>query len=223
MQGSFAAPWRHNSIMQIGIIGAGSIGSTLAKLWADAGHDIRLASRHPDQLKPLVDEIGQRASAGAPREAATFGDVVMLTVPLKAIPDLARDLAPVLGGKIVMDTGNAYERRDGDAARQAASNQGGSAAWAAAMFPKARWVKAFNTVYYKTLESEAHRKGDQVGIPLASDDRDAMQVVARLVQDAGFDPVPVGALARGKEFEPDTRTYNTGMSGEELRKIFREL
>jgi predicted dinucleotide-binding enzyme len=209
--------------MRIGIIGAGSIGSTLAKLWADAGHDVRLASRHPDQLKPLVDEIGQRASAGTPREAATFGDVVMLTVPLKAIPDLARDVAPLLAGKIVMDTGNAYERRDGDAARQATSHPGGSAAWAAAMFPKARWVKAFNTVYYKTLESEAHRKGDQVGIPLASDDRDALETVAGLVRGAGFDPVSVGALAHGKEFEPDTRTYNTGMSGEELRKIFREL
>jgi 8-hydroxy-5-deazaflavin:NADPH oxidoreductase len=209
--------------MRIGIIGAGMIGSTLAKLWADAGHEVRLASRHPDELKPLVDKIGPHTSAGTPAEAATFGEAVMLTVPLKAIPDLARDLAPLLAGKIVMDTGNAYERRDGDAARQASTQPGGSAAWAAGMFPKARWVKAFNTVYYKTLESEAHRDGDRVGIPLASDDRDALQIVAGLVRDAGFDPVPVGALARGKEFEPDTRPYNTGMSGKELRKMFGEL
>jgi predicted dinucleotide-binding enzyme len=209
--------------MRIGIIGAGMIGSTLAKLWADAGHDVRLASRHPEQLKPLVDEIGERASAGTPKEAATFGDAVMLTVPLKAIPDLARDLAPLLAGKIVMDTGNSYERRDGDAAREATAHAAGSAAWAAAMFPQARWVKAFNTVYYKTLESEAHRKGDQVGIPLASDDREALETVAGLVKDAGFDPVPVGALARGKAFEPDTRTYNTGMSGREIRKILGDI
>lgn len=196
------------------------IGSTLAKLWADAGHEVRLASRHPDQLKPLVHEIGPRASAGTPMEAAAFGDVVMLTVPLKAIPDLARDLAPLLAGKIVIDTGNAYQQRDGDTARQANSHPEGGAAWAAAMFPDARWVKAFNTVYYKTLESEAHRKGDQVGIPLASDDPDALGIVAGLVKDAGFDPVVVGGLARGKEFEPDTRPYNTGMSGRELREIF---
>jgi predicted dinucleotide-binding enzyme len=209
--------------MRIGIIGAGMIGSTLAKLWADAGHDVRLASRHPEQLKPLVAEIGQRASAGTPSEAAAFGEAVMLTVPLKAVPDLARDLSPLLAGKIVIDTGNAYERRDGDAARQATRHPGGSAAWAAAMFPEARWVKAFNTVYYKTLESEAHRKGDRVGIPLASDDRGALETVAGLVKDAGFDPVSVGALARGKEFEPDTRTYNTGMSGREIRKILGEL
>jgi 8-hydroxy-5-deazaflavin:NADPH oxidoreductase len=88
------------------------------------------------------------------------------------------------------------------------------------MFPKARWVKAFNTVNFKVLEREAHRGGDRVGIPLASDDRDAMEVVAGLARDAGFDPVPVGPLARGKEFEPDTRPYNTGMSGRDLRGIW---
>jgi predicted dinucleotide-binding enzyme len=207
--------------VRIGIVGAGKIGSTLAKLWVDAGHDVRLASRHPGDLKSLAEKLGPRASAGTPEEAAAFGDVVMLTVPLKAIPGLARDLAPRLEGKIVIDTGNAYEQRDGDAAREAARHPRGSAAWAAGMFPKARWVKAFNTVYFKVLESEAHRGGDRVGIPLASDDGDAMEVVAGLARDAGFDPVPVGALARGKEFEPDTRPYNTGMSGRDLRNIWK--
>jgi 8-hydroxy-5-deazaflavin:NADPH oxidoreductase len=207
--------------MRIGIVGAGKIGSTLAKLWVDAGHDVRLASRHPDDLKPLVEKLGPRASAGTPEEAAAFGDVVMLTVPLKAIPGLARDLAPRLEGKIVIDTGNAYEQRDGQLARDAAGHPGGSAAWAAGMFPRARWVKAFNTVYFKVLASEAHRGGDRLGIPLASDDRDAMEIVAGLARDAGFDPVPVGALARGKEFEPDTRPYNTGMSGKDLRDIWK--
>jgi 8-hydroxy-5-deazaflavin:NADPH oxidoreductase len=173
--------------MRIGVIGAGLIGSTVAKLWVDA---------------------------------ATFGEVVMLTVPLKAVPDLARDLASTLAGKIVLDTGNAYERRDGALARQASEHPGGSAGWAAAMFPGSRWVKAFNTVYFKTLASEAHRNGDRVGIPLAGDDRGALDVAAALVRDAGFDPVVVGQLARGKEFEPDTPPYNTGMSGSKLRGLF---
>lgn len=75
----------------------------------------------------------------------------MLTVPLKAMPELAH-LAPLLVGKVVLDTGNAYERRDGDVALQASQHPQGSAAWAAAMFPGSRWVKAFNTVYFKTLE-----------------------------------------------------------------------
>jgi 8-hydroxy-5-deazaflavin:NADPH oxidoreductase len=206
--------------MRIGIIGAGMIGSTLAKLWADAGHDVRVASRHPDELKSMVVLLGKRASAGTPQDAATFGDVVMLTVPLKAVPDLARVLAPALAGKIVLDTGNAYERRDGAVARQASAHPQGSAGWAAAMFPGNRWVKAFNTVYFKTLQSEAHRNGDRVGIPLASDDAEALDTAVALVRDAGFDPVVVGPLARGKEFEPDTKPYNTGMSGKELRTLF---
>jgi predicted dinucleotide-binding enzyme len=206
--------------MRIGVIGAGMIGSTVAKLWVDAGHEVRLASRHPEELQPLVQKLGKGASAGTPRDAAAFGEVVMLTVPLKAIPDLARDLAPLLTGKVVLDTGNAYEQRDGERAQEATRHPRGSAGWAAAMFPGARWVKAFNTVYYKVLESEAHRKGDQVGIPLSGDDKEALEVAARLVRDAGFDPVSVGDLSRGREFEPNTRPYNTGMSGSDLRKIF---
>jgi 8-hydroxy-5-deazaflavin:NADPH oxidoreductase len=203
--------------MRIGIIGAGMIGSTMAKLWADAGHEVKIASRHPDALRPLVESLGPRASAGTSADAARFGDVVMLTVPLAAIPELARLLAPLIAGKIVLDTGNAYEKRDGDAARQATAHADGSAGWAAAMFPGARWVKAFNSVYFKVLEREAHRDGDRVGIPLASSDREALDVAAGLVRDAGFDPVVVGALARGKEFEPNTPVYNTGMSGREVR------
>jgi 8-hydroxy-5-deazaflavin:NADPH oxidoreductase len=205
--------------MRIGIIGAGMIGSTLAKLWVDAGHDVQLATRHPEELQPLVASLGTRATAATPAEAAVFGEVVMLTVPLRAVPDLARDLASSLVGKVVIDTGNAYEKRDGQAARFATEHSQGSAGWAAAMFPGSRWVKAFNTVYFKTLASEAHRTGDRVGIPLAGDDTHAVETAARLVQDAGFDPVIVGPLARGKEFEPDTPSYNTGMSGPELRNI----
>src|ERR1700694_285520 len=116
--------------MRIGIIGAGMIGSTLAKLWVDAGHDVRLASRHPGELQPLVAALGKRATAGTPAEAATFGEVVMLTVPLRAIPDLARELGPSLVGKVVLDTGNAYEKRDGEAAREAVKYPQGSAGWA---------------------------------------------------------------------------------------------
>ena len=206
--------------MRIGIIGAGMIGSTLAKLWTDAGHEVLVASRHPEELQTIVAPLGPRASAGTPKEAAAFGEVVVLTVPLQAVPGLARDVAPALAGKVVLDTGNAYERRDGDAAREAASHPLGSAGWAAAMFPRARWVKGFNTVYFKTLIGEAHRADDRLGIPLASDDPQALQAAAVLARDAGFDPVAVGALARGKEFEPGTRPYNTGMSGRELRELF---
>jgi len=163
--------------MKIGIIGAGMIGSTVGKLWVDAGHEVKFATRHPEELAPLVGKLGARASAGTAAEAAAFGDVVMVTIPLAALPQLSRDLS--LDGKVVLDTSNAYERRDGATAAEATAHARGSAGWAAAMFPKARWVKAFNTVYFKTLETEAHRAGDRVGIPLASDDREAMEIALR--------------------------------------------
>ena len=204
--------------MRIGIVGAGMIGSTVGKLWIDAGHEVRFASRHPEELQSLVEKLGKRASARTPSEAAAFGEVVMITVPLVAMTELARTLAPSLGGKVVIDTSNAYEKRDGDAASEATRHPSGSAGWAASKFPKARWVKGFNTVYFKTLEKEAHRDGDRVGIPLAGDDPQAVEIVAQLVRDAGFEPVPIGPLARGKDFEPGSRVYNTGMSGQQVRK-----
>jgi len=203
--------------MKVGIIGAGMIGSTVGKLWIDAGHEVKFATRHPEEIAPLVEKLGARASAGTPAEAAAFGEVVMVTIPLAALPQLSRDLS--LDGKVVLDTSNAYERRDGAAAGEATAHPRGSAGWAAAMFPKARWVKAFNTVYFKTLETEAHRAGDRVGIPLASDDPEAMEIAARLVRDAGLDPVIAGPLERGKAFEPGTKVYNTGMSGADVRDL----
>lgn len=206
--------------MRIGIIGAGMIGSTLAKLWVDAGHEIVLSSRHPDQLRPLVEELGPLARAGTPDDAAKFGEAILLTIPLKAVPGVAPDLEPLLRGKVVLDTGNSYAQRDGDVAREAARNPRGTAAWAAALFPQSKWVKAFNSVYFKMLASEAHRSSDPIGIPLAGDSQEALDVASRLVRDAGFEPVVIGDLGRGKEFEPSTQVYNTGMSASALRRAF---
>jgi 8-hydroxy-5-deazaflavin:NADPH oxidoreductase len=206
--------------MRIGVIGSGMIGSTLAELWVKAGHDVMLSSRHPEALAPLVDKLGARATAGTPANAVEFGAAVLLAVPMKAVAEIATSLGRAFAGKVVIDAGNAYEARDGMAGRDAARHPRGSAGWAAAQVPASRWVKGFNTVSFKVLASEAHRQGDRVGIPLASDDAEALDVAARLTQDAGFDPVIVGGLERGREFEPDTPPYNTGMSGPDLRQLF---
>jgi 8-hydroxy-5-deazaflavin:NADPH oxidoreductase len=85
--------------MKIGVIGSGMIGSTVGKLWIEAGHEVQFASRHPEELKSLVTKLGRRSSAAKPVEAAEFGDVVLLSVPLAAIPQLATDLAKSLSGK----------------------------------------------------------------------------------------------------------------------------
>jgi 8-hydroxy-5-deazaflavin:NADPH oxidoreductase len=116
-----------------------------------------------------------------------------------------------------MDAGNAYAQRDGDAATQATAHPAGTAGWVASFLPGARVVKAWNTVYFKVLEAEAHRGEDRVGIPLAGDDPAALATAAALVRDAGFAPVIVpGGLAAGKRFEPGSPVYNTGMRGRAL-------
>lgn len=202
---------------RIGLVGSGMIGSTLARLWTRASHEVLVSSRHPDKLAPLVVELGARARTGSPEEAARFGDVVVLTTPLGAVPRLAESLGDLLEGKIVIDTNNPYENRDGELAEEAVRGGQGSGVWVQRHFPGARVVKAFNTVYFQTLLAEAHRDGARVGIPLASDDAEAMHQVADLVRDAGFDPVEVGAMERSREFDVGTPVYNTGASGEEVR------
>lgn len=98
---------------RIGIIGAGNIGSTLGRLWIKAGYEVFFASRHPEQLKALVEELGPQSRAGTPAEAIAFGNAVLIAVPYKAYPELGREHAASLKGKVVIDAGNAVKARDG--------------------------------------------------------------------------------------------------------------
>jgi len=209
-----AAPDAHP--MKIGIIGTGHIGGTLAKLWVAAGHEVLLSSRHPDELKPLAKQLGPRARVGTPREAVSFGDVVLVSVPYKALPELGRDLKAELAGKIVLDTCNPYPGRDGDMASEARKKGTGVAS--PEFLPGTRLVRAFNAINAGSLASEAHRKPPLVGIPLAGDDAEALRVAQRLVTDAGFDPVVVGGLARAREFDVGTPVYTRLLTAAELRK-----
>jgi predicted dinucleotide-binding enzyme len=202
--------------MKIGIIGTGHIGGTLAKLWVAAGHEVLLSSRHPDELKPLAKQLGPKARVGTPKEAASFGDVVLVSVPYKALPELGRDLKAELAGKIVLDTCNPYPGRDGDMANEARKQGTGVAS--PAFLPGTRLVRAFNAINAGSLASEAHRKPPLVGIPLAGDDAEALKVAQRLVGDAGFDPVVVGGLARAKDFDVGTPVYTKLLTAAELRK-----
>jgi predicted dinucleotide-binding enzyme len=102
--------------MKIGIIGTGDIGGALARHWGAAGHDLMISSRHPEQLRGLAKEIGPNVKVGTPKEAAAFGAVIMLAVPYGALPQVGRDYASELEGKVVMDAGNPYPSRDGEMA-----------------------------------------------------------------------------------------------------------
>jgi predicted dinucleotide-binding enzyme len=202
--------------LKIGIIGAGRIGGTLGEHWAKAGHEVLLSSRHPETLKPLAERLGPLARVGTPREAAAFGEVVLVSVPYGAFPQVGRDYAEELRGKIVLDPGNPFPQRDGPVAEEA--RRKGTAIASLEHLGRVRLVRAFNTIPAATLRSEAHRAGERIGVPLASDDQEALAVAARLVRDAGFEPVLVGPLARSREFDVGTAVFGRGLPARELRR-----
>src|SRR5512147_2654025 len=113
------APLDDSKPLKIGIIGTGNIGGALAKHWAKAGHELVIASRHPEELKDLAKSLGPKVRTGTPKEAAAFGDVVLISIPYAATPQLGRDLQSELKGKVVLDTGNPYPKRDGAMAEDA--------------------------------------------------------------------------------------------------------
>ncbi len=202
--------------MKIGIIGSGKIGGTLAELWAKAGHELLISSRHPDQLKEFAARLGPKVRAGTPREAAVFGEVVLISVPYGALPQVGRDYAAELKGKVVLETGNPYPSRDGDMAHAARAKGTGVAS--AELLPGVRLVRAFNSLPHWELKSEAHRKGEKAAIPLAADDKAALGIAQRLVEDAGFEPVVVGPLSRAKEFDVGAAVYGRAHTARELRR-----
>jgi predicted dinucleotide-binding enzyme len=199
---------------KIGIIGSGRIGGTVGELWAKAGYDVMFSSLDIEADRKLAARVGGKA--GTPAEAAAFGDVLLVSVPYKALPQLGRDLAGSIRGKVVLDTCNPYPERDGEMA--VAVREKGTGVASPEYLPGARLVRAFNSVGWNKLQTEAHRSGDRVAIPLASDDAGAMQMAVRLVRDAGFEPVVVGGLARAKSFDVGANVYGKALTSAELRK-----
>ena len=202
--------------LKIGIIGTGKIGGALAEHWARAGHQLLISSRHPERLQPLAERLGPRVRAGAPGEAAAFGDVVLISVPYGALPQVGRDHAAALKGKVVLETGNPFPGRDGAMAEAARAKGTGVAS--AEFLPGVRLVRAFTSVPASAVLDAAHRAGERVGVPLAADDAAARQVAERLVRDAGFEPVVVGGLARAREFDVGTAVFGRALTARELRQ-----
>jgi len=201
---------------KIGLIGSGRIGGTLGELWAKAGYPVMFSSLDLAHDRELAARVGAGARAGTPAEAAAFGDVLLISVPYSALPQIGRDYAASIKGKVVLDTSNPIAGRDGDIALPA--REKGTGVASAEYLAGARLVRAFNSVGYTYLRSEAHRAGEKVAIPLAADDPEALKVATRLVEDAGFEPVFVGPLAKAKEFDVGTPVFGKALTASELRK-----
>ena len=202
--------------LKIGIVGTGNIGGALATHWAKAGHELVISSRHPEELQDLAKSLGPKVRVGTPSEAARFGDVILLSVPYKATPQVGRDLANDWKGKILLDTGNPYPSRDGAMADDARKRSTGVTS--KEFLPGVRLVRAFNAINEGNLKNDGNRKGGLWAIPLASDDAEALKVAERLVRDAGFDPVVVGGLDRAREFDVGSKVYTRLLTAKQLRE-----
>ena len=209
------------SSIKIGIIGSGNIGSAVGTLWVQAGHQVLFSSRHPENLKSLVDGLGPLARAGTVREALHFGEVIFLGVPYGAYPQLGKDYAKEFVGKIVLDAGNAVVRRDGEMAQ--AARQNGVGLTSAKLLADARIVRAFNTLNYRRLADLSNQPAGRIAIPMAGNDEEALKVASGLVRDAGFEPVILGSLERSKLFEQGGPLYGQTISAQEMRERLKTL
>ena len=201
----------------IGLIGAGHIGSQLARLAVAHGYDVVISnSRGPVTLSDLVKELGPRARAATPVETANAGDIVVVTIPLKNI-----DSVPVepLAGKVVIDTNNYYPQRDGHI-RELDDESTTTAELLQAHLPKSKVVKAFNHIYAAHLTTDGQPAGtpNRRALVIAGDDSAAKATVTKLLDAFGFDAVDAGPLREGWRIQRDTPGYGPRRNAEELKR-----
>jgi len=202
---------------KIGILGAGNIGGAVGQMLAEAGYSVMLSARDVGPVQALAAKIGHGATAGTPKQAAMFGDVIVMAVPWGVLPQVGKDYAAELKGKIVIDTCNPREPRDGDLAKEGLAE--GTGVTDPKFLPGTRLVRAFNALSSRLLLPNRHHPGELIAVPLASDDKKAMDVVAQIVRDTGYEPVEVGGLSTAKSFDQGTPDYSTTLTASQLRKL----
>jgi predicted dinucleotide-binding enzyme len=201
----------------IGLIGAGHIGAQVARLAVANGYDVVISnSRGPETLSSLVAELGPRARAATPDEAARAGDIVVVSVPLKNYRDVP---AEPLAGKLVIDTNNYYPERDGHIP-ELDDESTTTAELLQAHLGTAKVVKAFNHIYAQELTTHGQPSGspNRRALVTAGDDAEAKRKVTHLLDQFGFDTVDAGPLKEGWRIQRDTPGYGPRRTAEELRR-----
>jgi len=201
----------------IGLIGAGHIGSQVARLAVAQGYDVVLSnSRGPETLAGLVAELGPKARAATAAEAARAADIAVVTVPLKNYREV-----PVepLAGKVVIDTNNYYPQRDGHIA-ELDNESTTTSELLQAHLPTSKVVKGFNHIYAAQLTTDGKPAGtpNRRALVIAGDDPGAKATVTKLLDQFGFDTVDAGPLKEGWRIQRDTPGYGPRRTAEELRK-----
>jgi hypothetical protein len=190
----------------------------LARSWVAAGHEVLLSySRDPQRLRAAAESLGPSARVGDPRDAAGFGEVVVVSVPWPRVAD-ALDAAGDLAGRLVVDTTNPYASPGGPLDLPAGAVS--AAQQVARRAPGARVVKAFNTLYWETLGGRA---GSGLALPVSGDDPADKAVVAGLARDVGFDPVDIGSLGGAARQEPGGPVYGDELAAADVRERLRAL
>ncbi len=203
--------------MRIGIIGAGHIGGTLARLLVRAGHHVAISnSRGPATLAAFVADLGGRAEAATVADAMRFGEMLIVSIPFGRYRELPTD---GVAGKVVIDTCNYYPQRDGAVAELDAGRTT-SSEMIQAHLPGARVVKALNTVPARELAEGGKPAGTpgRRAVPISGDDPTAKEDVAALIDTLGFDAVDAGTLAEGgRKHQPGTAVYGADLTAAEVQ------
>lgn len=203
--------------MKIGVIGSGAVGGTLGRLWAAAGHTIMVSSRHSEKLAGLVAEIGHGATSGTPIEAAHFADVVLLAVNYATVDEATASIREAVSGRIVIDATNPLIAQPDGGLKHMLGDGELAIEVMEARLPGARVVKAFTTMWTGYLDQNSHRAGERAGVPFASDDVEAKEVVAGLIRNAGFEAVDLGTAADSRPLDPPSAIWNKVLTAAEIR------
>jgi 8-hydroxy-5-deazaflavin:NADPH oxidoreductase len=191
--------------LKLGFIGAGREGGALGTLFAKAGHPVMFSSRHPETLADLVAGAGPNAKAGTVEEAVAFADIMVLVVPYTAVEQIGKDYGSAIAGKrLVLDVSNPIPRRDGEDFVKSVNEQGGAGLVTAKYLPGAKIVRGFNAIGFGKLAGDAAKSDGKIGVPIAGDDKGAVDLASALIAETGFVPVVIGGLAMGKYLVPGT-------------------
>lgn len=190
---------RTSQPMKIGVIGSGNVGGTLGEVWWKAGHQLMFSDRDPAQAAAQAGRMAG-AQTGTPEQVIAWADVVFIGVPFGAWPDIARQYGQALRGKVIFEPTNPNASRDGAIASAALAKGIGNTI--VELLPGVHIVRGFNTFSHTAMGRDANRPGEKVGVPMAATDAATMAIGARLVRDAGFEPVEVpGGMAAASRFE----------------------
>jgi 8-hydroxy-5-deazaflavin:NADPH oxidoreductase len=194
--------------MKIAILGAGRVGSAIGRLWHAAGHDVTFTARHATRPRALAAELGERAYAASVADAVAGAEVALVAVPGPAVTDVLHAAGP-LDGRVMMDAANSFGQQQ-VTLRSLADT-----------FPRARWVRAFNSLSASIMAGDNHREPPWV--LFLSGDAQAKPVAAQLIRDAGFDPVDLGGIGDSQLQDPGSALWRNILTHDEATALVARI